>query len=105
MQFGTLNYLMVVKENVNYKLTTEFSALPKEYSLGELASQMTANNKVLHNQYVNQSLLKNAVALAKVIFRPVFLLPEGRLLVAHAMITRPVARAGLIMSIFMGILL
>lgn len=65
-----LNYLLAVKENVVYQLTTDFSALPKEYILNELASKMTANNKVLKNQYINQNLLKNAVALAKSDFSP-----------------------------------
>ena len=65
-----LNFLMAVKENTNYQLTTEFTAIPKEYILNELAAEMTANNKVLRNQYINQNLLKNAVALAKSDFSP-----------------------------------
>lgn len=65
-----LNYFLAVKENVVYQLTTDFSALPKEYILNELASNMTANNKVLKNQYINQNLLKNAVALAKSDYSP-----------------------------------
>lgn len=65
-----LNFLMAEKESKNYVLTSEFSAIPKDYSLADLAAQMVSNNKVLKNQYVNQNLLKNAVALAKSDFSP-----------------------------------
>lgn len=65
-----LNYLMAVTNNPDYQFTSEFSAIPVDYSLAELSEQMTANNKSLKNQYINQNLLKNAVALAKSDFYP-----------------------------------
>lgn len=65
-----LNFLMAVKENTSYSLTTEFAALPKDYQLNELSSQMISNNKGLKNQYINQNLLENSVALAKSDFAP-----------------------------------
>ena len=65
-----LNFLMAVEIGSQYELTTVFEALPKEYKLSELASEMTTNNKRLKNQYINQTLLENAVALAKSDFSP-----------------------------------
>jgi outer membrane protein TolC len=60
-----LNFLMAAEIGTAYNLTGVFEAIPKEYVLSDLISQMTSNNKTLKNQYINQSLLENAVALAK----------------------------------------
>ena len=65
-----LNFLMAVTDNPDYNLTDEFAAIPVEYSLADLNAQMVANNKSLRNQYLNQNLLENAVALAKSDFSP-----------------------------------
>ncbi|MCG6189009.1 TolC family protein [Maribellus maritimus] len=65
-----LNYLMAENGNVAYNLTDSFEAIPVDYSLAELGTQMFENNKSLQNQYVNQRLLENAVASAKSAFSP-----------------------------------
>lgn len=65
-----LNLLMAITEPRKFTLSSNFLALPQEYSLANLSAQMIGNNKVLKNQYVNQNLLKNAVALAKSDFSP-----------------------------------
>lgn len=65
-----LNFLMAVEIGSEYDLTGAFEAIPKEYSLSDLANEMAANNKSLKNQYINQTLLENAVSLAKSDFSP-----------------------------------
>lgn len=65
-----LNFLMAVEIGSAFKLTSEFEAIPKDYQLADLANQMAANNKSLKNQYINQTLLENAVSLAKSDFSP-----------------------------------
>ncbi len=65
-----LNFLMAVEIGSEYNLTGAFEAITKEYNLSDLESQMVANNKSLKNQYINQTLLENAVALAKSDFSP-----------------------------------
>lgn len=65
-----LSYLMADNNEVNYNLTDNFEAIPVDYSLSDLQGQMSANNKGLQNQYVNQRLLENAVASAKSAFSP-----------------------------------
>lgn len=65
-----LNYLLAVTDHPKYKLTDQFSAIPVEYSLSELSEKMMSNNKSLKNQYINQNLLENAIALAKSDFSP-----------------------------------
>lgn len=72
-----LNYILAVETGTDYNLTTEFSAIPKEYTLSNLSEQMTGNNKSLKNQYINQSLLENAVALAKSDYMPSFSFAGG----------------------------
>ena len=65
-----LKYLLAVTDNPTYNLTDKFSALPIDYTLSGLSEQMMANNKSLKNQYINQNLLENAIALAKSDFSP-----------------------------------
>ncbi len=65
-----LNFLLAVETGSTYDLTGAFEAIPKDYLLSDLAMQMAANNKSLKNQYINQTLLENAVALAKSDFSP-----------------------------------
>lgn len=65
-----LNFLMAVEIGSEYDLTEKFEAIPKEYNLSDLESQMATNNKSLKNQYINQTLLENAVSLAKSDFSP-----------------------------------
>jgi len=65
-----LQFLMATDSLTDYELTDSFEAIPVDYSLSELSEAMLANNKTLKNQYINQNLLKNAVALAKSDFYP-----------------------------------
>ncbi len=65
-----LTYLMAEKGTVNYEFTDVFEAIPEDYSLAELQSQMFENNKTLQNQFVNQRLLENAIASAKSNYSP-----------------------------------
>lgn len=65
-----LNYLMAEQSSVVYNLTDSFEAIPIDYNLSDLETQMFENNKSLQNQYVNQRLLENAVASAKSAFSP-----------------------------------
>lgn len=65
-----LNFLMAVTDGGELELTDKFEAMPVEYNLADLEEAMKANNRTLKSQYINQSLLKNAVALAKSDFYP-----------------------------------
>ncbi|MGQ1785155.1 MULTISPECIES: TolC family protein [unclassified Saccharicrinis] len=65
-----LNYLMAEKNNPSYILTEDFKAISVHYNLTDLQAQMTNNNKTLQNQYINQRLLENAVAVAKSNYSP-----------------------------------
>lgn len=65
-----LKYLMAEGENMSYDLTEKFEAIPVEYTLEELETQLFENNRSLKNQYINQRLLENAVASAKSSFAP-----------------------------------
>jgi len=65
-----LRFLMATDSLVDFELTDDFEAIPVEYSFEQLKEAMLANNKSLKNQYINQNLLKNAVALAKSDFYP-----------------------------------
>jgi len=65
-----LNYLMAAEIGTRYNLTGVFEAIPKDYLLSDLETQMVSNNKSLKNQYINQNLLENAIALAKSDFSP-----------------------------------
>lgn len=72
-----LNYLMAVADRSTYNLTDQFSAIPIDYTINELSQQMLANNKSLKNQYINQSLLEKAVALAKSNYSPTLAFAGG----------------------------
>ncbi len=65
-----LQFLMGTDSLRNLVLTDTFAAKPVEYSLVDLRVSMEENNRNLKNQYINQNLLKNAVALAKSDFYP-----------------------------------
>ena len=60
-----LLFLMANDSLDECELTDAFEAMPVEYQLDDLKRDMLTNNKNLKNQYVNQNLLNNAVALAK----------------------------------------
>ncbi len=64
-----LNFLMAEKE-MYYELTEDFKAIPVDYSMDDLQNRMNENNKGLQNQYLNQKLLENSVALARSAYAP-----------------------------------
>ena len=72
-----LNYLMAVKDYKKFELTNEFTAKPVDYVLADLHRQLSSNNKALKNQYINQSLLENAVNAAKSSYYPSLSLTAG----------------------------
>ena len=72
-----LNYLMTEAGQATYNLTEKFEALPVDYSLSELEARLLENNKTLLNQYINQQLLKNALASAKSSYMPSVSLSSG----------------------------
>lgn len=65
-----LAFLLGEKDVAPYNLTDTFSAVPVDYSLDDLSSQMLENNKSLKNQYINQRLFENAISAAKSSFSP-----------------------------------
>jgi outer membrane protein TolC len=65
-----LHYLMAETEAVDYEISDAFEAIPSEYTIAGLRSQMIDNNKSLQNQYVNQRLLENAIVSAKSNYSP-----------------------------------
>lgn len=65
-----LKYLLGTDSLGQIELTDTFQAQPVAYNLADLRLAMQENNSNLKNQYLNQSLLKNAVALAKSDFYP-----------------------------------
>lgn len=65
-----LAFLMADKSNTAYELNDTFEAIPIDYSLADLNSQMIANNKSLKNQYISQNLLENAIMAAKSSYYP-----------------------------------
>lgn len=72
-----LNFLMAVSDNEKFELTDEFSAMPVDYVLADLHQQLSSNNKALKNQYINQSLLENALSAAKSSYYPSLSLAAG----------------------------
>jgi len=65
-----LAFLMADKSNTTYELNESFEAIPVDYNLADLQSQMIANNKSLKNQYISQNLLENAILAAKSSYYP-----------------------------------
>ncbi len=65
-----LAFLMADKSKATYELNEAFEAIPIDYSLANLQSQMIANNKSLKNQYISQNLMENAIMAAKSSYYP-----------------------------------
>ncbi len=65
-----LNYLLAEKNEITYELVDKFEAIPVDYSLADLQTQMFENNKTLQNQYINQQLLQTALASARSNYSP-----------------------------------
>lgn len=71
-----LIYLMG-EESGTYHLTDELETDIQDYQFDNLEQAMLVNNKNLQNQYINQSLLEKASALAKASFYPKLSLSAG----------------------------
>lgn len=65
-----LNYILAEENDAKFELTSDFKAVPVEYSVADLQTQMSSNNKSLQNQYINQRLLENAILSAKSAYAP-----------------------------------
>ncbi len=61
----TLNYVLGIKDNTMWQLTSEIKSDLPEYKLSDLTNKLLSNNTTLKNQYINQSLLSKETALAK----------------------------------------
>lgn len=72
-----LKFLMAVEDSELFELIADFEAKPVDYVLAELHQQLALNNKALRNQYINQSLMENAVAAAKSSYFPSLSLAAG----------------------------
>ncbi|MGQ7870494.1 TolC family protein [Sunxiuqinia sp. sy24] len=65
-----LAFLMADDSGDTYQLNDEFEAIPVNYELADLQTQMMGNNKSLKNQYISQNLLENAILSAKSSYYP-----------------------------------
>lgn len=53
----SLNYILAIKDNKMWNLTTPLAADDTEFSLAELVQDMESNNQTLKNQYIQQRIL------------------------------------------------
>lgn len=60
-----LNLLLAEDLQTRYALTGSLNILTHSYDYQDLYDKMTRNNSNLRNQYVNQELMRNSVALSK----------------------------------------
>ena len=60
-----LNLLLAEDYNKEFILTDTFNVQKSSFDYEDLKKQMLSNNKTLKNQYINQSILKNNIRLAK----------------------------------------
>ncbi len=88
-----LMFIMADKSDVTYELTGKFEAIPKNYNITDLQSQLMDNNKTLQNQYINQHLLENAVASAQSSFYPTLNFRSG---VSHRSTKRDFENRGIV---------
>lgn len=72
-----LHLLLAEDAGIAYQLTDTFAFDAPKYQLPELMERMTATNKNLLNQYINQEILKKEVGLAKSSLYPSLSLNAG----------------------------
>jgi outer membrane protein TolC len=72
-----LNFLMGVSEAATYAFTEEFNPPLNDYSAESLGRKMLADNRTLHNQYINQTLLEKNISLARSGYYPTLSLRAG----------------------------
>lgn len=63
--FLRLNLLLGEPPEVSFVLSDSFQTETQNYVLGDLKEKMMSSNKTLHNQYVNQEILKKGTGIAK----------------------------------------
>lgn len=63
--FLRLNLLLGEPPEVSFILSDTFQVEPQTYVLDDLKEKMMSSNKTLHNQYVNQEILKKGTGIAK----------------------------------------
>ena len=72
-----LRLLLGEENDIQYRLTDEFTVNMASYSLDTLMQQMRSSNQTLQNQYINQEILKKDLQLARSNLWPVLSLNGG----------------------------
>jgi outer membrane protein TolC len=65
-----LKLLLAVDQNIELKLTDQFTVQVNNYVLDTLMQKMLSNNKNLQNQYINQKILEYSISLSKSQYYP-----------------------------------
>ncbi len=73
----TLNFILGIKDNSMWQLTSEIKSDLPDYTLSDLSNKLLSNNTTLKNQYINQTLLSKETALAKSNYLPTISLIGG----------------------------
>ncbi|MCW3785930.1 TolC family protein [Plebeiibacterium sediminum] len=73
----TLNFILGIKDNTMWQLTSEIKSDLPDYTLSDLSNKLISNNTTLKNQYINQTLLSKETALAKSNYLPTISLNGG----------------------------
>ncbi len=73
----TLNYVLGIKDNTMWNLTSEIKSDLPDYTLADLNNKLLSNNTTLKNQYINQSLLAKESSLAKSDYFPTLSMSGG----------------------------
>ena len=73
----TLNFILGIKDNTMWQLTSEIKSDLPDYTLSDLSNKLLSNNTTLKNQYINQTLLSKETALAKSNYLPTISLNGG----------------------------
>ena len=73
----TLNYIMAIDDDKHWEFISELNTETLDYSLEDLMNSLLKNNNTLKNQYIYQSLMAKATALAKSAYYPKLSLNTG----------------------------
>ncbi len=65
-----LKLLLAVDQNIEIRLTDEFTVQVNDFVLDTLMHKMLSNNKNLQNQYINQKILEYSTSLSKSRYYP-----------------------------------
>lgn len=72
-----LNLILGEAAEKEYELTDTFAVEKHDYQLNDLLDKLTADNKTLKNQYINQAILKKDISLQRSGLYPVVSLTSG----------------------------